>query len=143
MAELVFREEVYAIIGAAMEVYNTLRPGFTEGIYQESLEIESAKRKLPFVPQQEIPVFYKETRLKKFFVADFVFYEKIIVEIKALDKLTSREEAQVLNYLKATQYPLGVIINFGHPNELEWKRLVGDAATTYRINQSHRYIRED
>lgn len=143
MVELIFKDEVYAIIGAAPEVYNTLRPGFAEGVYQESLEIESARRRLPFVPQQEISIFYKETRLKKFYVADFVFYEKIIVEIKALDKLTTREESQLLNYLKSTRYPLGLLVNFGNPDELEWKRMVGEAATSYRSNQSHRFIRED
>jgi len=143
MVELIFKDEVYAIIGAALEVYNTLRPGFAEGIYQESLEIEATKRRLPFVSQQEISVFYKETRLKKFYVADFVFYEKIIVEIKALDKLTTREESQMLNYLKATRYPVGLLVNFGNPDELEWKRMVGVAATNYRINQSRRFIRED
>lgn len=143
MAELIFKDEVYAIIGAALEVYNTLRPGFAEGVYQESMEIESARRKLPFVPQQEIPVFYKEIRLKKFYVADFVFYEKIIVEIKALDKLTPREDAQLLNYLKATRYPLGLLINFGNPAEMEWKRLVGNEATLYRVGQARRFVRED
>jgi GxxExxY protein len=143
MAELIFKDEVYAIIGAALEVYNTLRPGFAEGIYQESLEIESALRKLPYTPQSEIPVYYKNLRLKKSYLADFVYFEKIIVEIKALDKLTSREDAQLLNYLKATRYPLGLLINFGSPGELEWKRLVGNEATIYRINQARRYVRED
>ncbi len=143
MVELIFKEEVYAIIGAAMEVYNILRPGFSEGVYQEALAIESSTRKLPYAAQQEIPVFFKGIRLKKSFIPDFIFFEKIVVEIKAIDKLTSREESQLLNYLKATQMPLGLLINFGAQHELEWKRMVGNEATIYRVSQSRKNIRED
>ena len=123
MAELLFKSEVYAIIGAAMEVYNQLGPGFGEAIYQEALEIESDAQKMPNNPQEEIYIAYKGTQLKQFFKPDFIYYDKIIVEIKAIDKLTSREEAQLLNYLKATGLPLGVLINFGRDNDLEWKRM--------------------
>ena len=124
MAELLFKNEVYAIIGAAMEVYNQIGPGFSEAIYQEALEIESESRKMPNNPQQEIYIDYKGTKLKQFFKPDFIFYDKIIVEIKALDRLTSREESQLLNYLKATGLPLGLLINFGADKDLEWKRMV-------------------
>ena len=109
MAELLLKDEVYAIIGAAMEVYNQLGPGFSEAIYQEALEIESDIRKLPNNPQQEIYFDYKGIKLKQFFKPDFIYFDKIIVEIKALDRLTSREEAQLLNYLKATGLPLGLV----------------------------------
>jgi GxxExxY protein len=124
MAELLFKNEVYAIIGAAMEVYNQLGPGFGEAIYQEAMELEVEYRKLPGNPQQEIYVKYKGTKLKQFFKPDFIFYENIIAEIKALDKLTLREEAQLLNYLKATGLPVGLLINFGADRDLEWKRMV-------------------
>ena len=124
MAELLFKNEVYAIVGAAMEVYNQLGPGFGEAIYQEAMEIESNLRNIPNNPQQDIFIEYKGTRLKQFFKPDFVFYDKIIVEIKALDRLSSREEAQLLNYLKATGLPLGLLINFGAEKDLEWKRMV-------------------
>ncbi len=123
MAELLFKDEVYAIIGAAMEVYNHLGPGFSEAIYQEAMEIEVEARNIPNNPQQEIYIKYKEIKLKQFFKPDFICFDKIIVEIKALDRLTSLEEAQLLNYLKATGFPLGLLINFGHENELEWKRM--------------------
>jgi GxxExxY protein len=123
MVELLFKDEVYAIIGAAMEVYNHLGPGFGEAIYQEAMEIESDARGMPNTPQQEIYIAYKGTKLKQFFKPDFIYYEKIVVEIKAMDKLTSREEAQLLNYLKATELPVGVLINFGRENDLEWKRM--------------------
>ena len=123
MAELLFKDEVYAIIGAAMEVYNHLGPGFSEAIYQEAMEIEVERRKIPNNPQQEIYIKYKEVKLKQFFKPDFICFDTVIVEIKALNRLTSLEEAQLLNYLKATGLPLGLLINFGHENDLEWKRM--------------------
>src|SRR6185436_6225828 len=124
MAELLYKDEVYAIIGAAMDVYNHLGPGFSEAIYQEAMEIETEVRKIPNNPQQEIYINYKGTKLKQFFKPDFICYDKIIVEIKALDRLTSREESQLLNYLKATGTPVGRLINFGTDKDLEWKRMV-------------------
>ena len=142
MAELIFKDEVYAIIGAAMEVYNTLGDGFLEPVYQEALEIEFEKRQIPFISQKEITIFYKDAYLKKGYVADFLVYDKLIVEIKAVNDLSEREEAQLLNYLKATGKELGVLINFGsHPN-LQWKRMV---ATTpkYRLPRSLGKFRED
>ena len=124
MAELLYKDEVYAIIGAAMEVYNHLGAGFLEPIYQEAMVIETLVRKIPYKPQQDIRVLYKGKQLKKFYIADLICYEKIIVEIKALDRLTTREEAQLLNYLKATGMPVGLLINFGGEKDLEWKRMV-------------------
>jgi GxxExxY protein len=135
MAELIFKEEVYAIIGAAMEVYNTLGPGFAEPVYQEAFGIELNQRKIPVKPQQEMVIFYKEIRLQKFYIADFIAYDKIIIEIKAAEQLTTRDEAQLLNYLKATSHPLGLLINFGALNDLEWKRM---ASTQHRTRLSYR-----
>jgi GxxExxY protein len=135
MAELIYKDEVYAIIGAAMEVYNTLGPGFAEPIYQEAFGIEMIRRQIPIKPQQELIIFYKDVRLQKTYVADYVAYEKIIIEIKAFDQLGAREEAQLLNYLKATGNPLGLLINFGEVNDLEWKRM---AATEYRLRTNYR-----
>ena len=123
MVDLVYKEEVYAIVGAAMEVHRTLGCGFLEPVYQEALEIELALRNIPFISQCELLIHYKDQLLKKAYVADYVAYGKIIVEIKALSQLSSREEAQVLNYLKASGYEAGVLINFG-TESLEWKRIV-------------------
>ncbi len=123
MTEIIYAEEVYAIIGAAMEVHRVLGCGFLEPVYQEALEIEFSTRKIPFIPQRELHINFKGQLLKKTYIADFFAFEKIIIEIKALDKLTSREEAQVLNYLKATGMQVGVLINFG-AESLEWKRVV-------------------
>lgn len=122
--ELIYKDEVYAIIGAAMDVYNNLGPGFLEAVYQEAMEIETLARKIPALPEQKLYIQYKGLTLKKFYGADLICYEKIIVEIKAMEKLTSREESQILNYLKATGFPVGVLINFGAHNDLEWKRMV-------------------
>ncbi len=120
--ELIYKEEAYAIVGAAIEVHKTLGKGFLEPVYQEALEIEAALRKLPFVPQPQVQIEYKEHLLQKGYVPDFIFYDKIVVEIKALKELTSHEEAQILNYLKATEHKVGVLINFGSLGKLEWRR---------------------
>lgn len=123
MIEIMFKEEVYAIVGAAMEVHRDKGHGFAEPVYQECMEIELPERGVPCVPQMEMPIYYKGRRLKKNYIVDFVAYDKIIVELKALDRLTGREEAQVINYLKASGLEVGVLINFGAPS-LEWKRIV-------------------
>ncbi len=123
MAKLILKDEAYAIVGAAMEVHKDKGFGFLEAVYQECMEMELAAQGIPAVPLQEIPIFYKGRKLKKTYIADFVAYGKIIVELKALDKLTSREEAQVLNYLKASGFEIGILINFGGPS-LEFKRIV-------------------
>ena len=106
-----------------MEVHREKGFCFSEPVYQECMEIELVQRKITCEPQQELPLVYKGHRLKKTYVADFVAFGKIIIELKALDKLTSREESQVLNYLKASGLEVGVLLNFGAPR-LEWKRIV-------------------
>jgi len=121
--ELLLKNEVFQIVGAAMEVSNELGCGFLEAVYQEALEIEFEERKIPHVPQKLIVIPYKGRMLKKEFNADFLCYDRIVVEIKAIKKITGIEEAQILNYLKATNLLLGLIINFGSP-QLEWKRYV-------------------
>ena len=124
MAELIFKEEVFAIVGAAMEVHTILGSGYLEAVYQEALEIESKTRGLPFVSQQVLQIHYKEQILKKEYIADLIYFDKIVVELKALDRLSGKEESQLLNYLKATGMKVGVLINFGSHPKLEWKRLV-------------------
>lgn len=120
--ELIYKQEVYAIVGAAIEVHKQLGKGFLEPVYQEALEIEAASRKLPFVAQPHVQIEYKGRLLQRGYVPDFIFYDKIVVEIKALNELTSHEEAQVLNYLKATGHKVGVLINFGSLGKLQWRR---------------------
>jgi GxxExxY protein len=123
-AELLYKDDVYSIVGAAMAVYNELGPGFLEPVYQEALGIEFLSRQISNHPQQELQISYKGHYLKKFYVADFVVDHKIIIEIKAMDRLTTREDAQVINYLKATGMQLGLLINFGSDKNLEWKRII-------------------
>jgi GxxExxY protein len=132
--ELLYKDEVYAIVGAAMEVYNTLGPGFLEAVYQEAFEIELTERDIPFESQQELLILYKGRQLRKTYLADIVAFGKIIVELKALDCLTSREEAQLLNYLKATGLELGVLINFGAAGKLEWKRMIKSSSNRLKKN---------
>ena len=119
--ELILKDEVYQIVGAAMEVSNQLGCGFLEAVYQEALGIELAERAIPHVPQKRIQISYKGRVLSKEYIADFLCHDRIVVEIKAIKAITGIEEAQILNYLKATNLPLGLIINFGAPR-LEWKR---------------------
>jgi len=107
-----------------MEVYNQLGPGFLEAVYQEALEIELAERGIPFVSQKELRILYKGQPLKKTYISDLTCYEKIIVELKAIDRLTGKDTAQLLNYLKATGLRLGLLINFGNVEKLEWERRI-------------------
>ncbi len=124
MTELIYKDEVFAIVGAAIEVHRVLGSGFLEAVYQEAMEIETASRKISYVSQQILQIQYKQHTLKKEYIADMVCFEKIIVEFKALDQLTGKEESQLINYLKATGYKVGVLINFGSNKKLEWKRFV-------------------
>lgn len=124
MEALLLKEEVYAFVGAAIEVHREFGAGFLEAVYQEGLEIELADRRIPFLPQHELRLFYKGRELKKTYCVDFLCFGQIIVEIKALDRLSGKEEAQVLNYLKATGLRVGLLINFGASGKLEWKRFV-------------------
>ncbi len=139
MTELLCKEEVYAIVGAAMEVYNMLGPGFLEAVYQEALEIEFTERGIPFESQKELRIAFKERYLKKSYTTDFLVFGQVIVEIKAIDHLTSHDEAQLLNYLKSTGCKVGVLINFGAANKLEWKRRVW---TTQSTNHANTYLSE-
>lgn len=124
MSELIDRDEVYAIVGAAMEVYNALGPGFLEAVYQEALEIELSARHIPYVSQHELHIRYKNQWLTRFYIADLLVYGRIIVELKALAQIGSHEQAQLLNYLKATGLEVGLLLNFGAPSKLQSKRMV-------------------
>ena len=123
MAELIFKEEVYNIVGAAMEVHKVLGPGFLEAVYQEALAIEFRLRNIPFIEQPQLKLEFKQHPLKCTYKPDFVCYENIVVEIKALSKCGPNEEAQIINALKAAKQKVGVLINFGELS-LYWKRYV-------------------
>jgi GxxExxY protein len=121
--EFVLKDETYAIIGSAMEVHKNLGCGFLEPVYQEALAYEFSLQKIPFTQQQELKIHYKDHFLKKSYLADFVLFGKISVEIKAEEHLSSLDEAQVINYLNASDYELGLLFNFG-ARQLEWKRII-------------------
>jgi GxxExxY protein len=121
---LLLKEEVYQIIGAAMAVHTELGSGFLEAVYQEALEIECQSRPIPYESQKPLHIYYRESLLTKTYVADMVCYDTVIVELKAMEYLTSREQAQLLNYLKATGLRVGLLINFGSVGKLEWQKLV-------------------
>ena len=125
MAEtMLLKDEVYAIVGAAIEVHRELRSGFLESVYQEAMELELSDRKIAFEAQKQLTVNYKGSELKHKFVADLVCFGSVIVELKAVEGLNSEHEAQLLNYLRATGQRVGVLINFGRAGKLEWKRFV-------------------
>ena len=115
--------QTYAVIGAAIEVHKTLGPGFLEAVYQESMGIELAERHIPHVREAGLTVAYKGISLKAGYRADFVCYGDLLIEVKAQSSLTAIDEAQLLNYLKATTFKRGLLINFGEAS-LAWKRMV-------------------
>ena len=125
MTQLILKDEVYAIAGAAIEVHRELGPGFLESVYQEAMKLELSARSVPFEAEKPISIEYKGQRLSQNYFADLVCFEQIIVELKALSRLSGSEQAQVLNYLKvSTGFKVGVLINFGSRGKLEWKRFV-------------------
>jgi len=123
MSKLLYEEETYKIIGACMKVHKVLGAGFLESVYQEALEKEFTKLDIPFIRHQKLNIIFDGQKLKKYFVADFVCYKKIIVELKAISFLRQDDEKQLLNYLKATSFEIGLLINFGQ-SSLTWKRLI-------------------
>ncbi|RMF57027.1 MAG: GxxExxY protein [Calditrichaeota bacterium] len=123
MDQLIYKEESYKIVGACIEVHKVLGAGFLEAVYQEALAIEFQRRGIPFEQEKELEIRYKDIILTKKYYADFICYNKIILELKAMDGLRPEHVAQVLNYLKATGYKLGLLINFG-TRSLEYQRIV-------------------
>ncbi len=119
---LLHKHESYNIIGAAMEVHRILGCGFIEPVYQEALEEEFKKRDIPYEREKEINIIYKGKTLTKTFRADFICYNKIIIELKAVTEFTDEHHAQIYNYLRASNMDLGILINFGTAS-LEYKRI--------------------
>lgn len=118
------KEQSYVINGAAMHVYNVLGYGFLESVYQESLEIEFLKRGIPYEREKELKIYYEGKAMRQTYRADFVCYNNIIVELKAVAHLDDVHRSQIYNYLKATGYKLGLLYNFGHYDGLEYERKV-------------------
>ena len=125
---LLFKDEVYAITGAAMEVLNTLGNGLNEKVYENALVVECRLRKIPFDQQPRFPVDYKGCRVGEF-IPDLILHGMIIVDTKTIDRITDVELAQMLNYLRVTGLTLGLIINFKH-TKIEVKRVVLETGLT-------------
>ncbi|MCK4560533.1 MAG: GxxExxY protein [Calditrichia bacterium] len=123
MADIIYEKESYQIIGASLEVHKELGPGFLEAVYQEALTIEFSKQSIPFCREKELRLYYKNVSLQKRYKVDFVCYDSIIIEVKALSALNSEHESQLINYLSATRLKLGILINFGE-RSLKYKRII-------------------
>ena len=121
--KIVFKDESYKIIGACMKVHRTLGPGFLEAVYEEALAIEFKKEKIPFKKQIKLNVFYGDEKLKKYYKADFICYDKIILEIKSVGFMPQTFQMQLKNYLVSTKMELGMLINFG-TSSLTYKRIL-------------------
>jgi len=131
MTDLIFKDESYKIIGCCFEVYNELGPGFLEAVYQEALSIEFQKQGVLFIPQAEMNIYYKGIQLKKKYYPDFLCYDDIVLEIKAEENLSPADQAQILNYLKGTKKPLGLLVNFGAA-KLQYKRFANTMTANSR-----------
>lgn len=123
MNDIVYKDESFAIIGAAMEVYNQLGSGFVEKVYQDALEIEFELRGIPYKREEHLPVFYKGRQIKHDFFVDFICYDKIVIECKAVSEILNIHKIQTLNYIKINNLKLGIVINFSNQS-LEYKRIV-------------------
>lgn len=123
MADLIYKEECYQIIGKCMEVHNNLGAGFLEIVYKDALEYEFLRANIPFEREKQYQVQYKDKILRHHFYADFVVFDKIILEIKGVNGIADEFVAQAINYLKVSQNQLALIVNFGEL-KLNYKRIV-------------------
>jgi GxxExxY protein len=128
MADIVFKEESYRIIGSCLKVFNKLGSGFLESVYQEALEIQFKEDKIPFEKEKRLHIKFDDKQLDKFFKADYVCFDNIIVELKATPFIHKNDEAQVLNYLRATDKRLGLLVNFGEKS-LVYKRILNSSVS--------------
>jgi len=122
-SKIIYKDESYAIVGACMKVHRVLGPGFLEAVYEAVVEKEFIVQNIPYKRQVKLDLYYEGVQLKKHYRADFVCYESIIVELKAVTQIPSVFYAQLQNYLKCTNMELGMLINFGTPS-LTYKRIV-------------------
>jgi len=120
----IYKDEGYKLMGAAFEVYNDRSYGLAEEIYQECLEIELGLREIPFRSRQELTCFYKGQQLNKRYVPDLFVFDALVVELKAVIQLLPEHEAQLMNYMRISRQPVGYLVNFGHKDTLEWRRII-------------------
>ncbi|MBO7444978.1 MAG: GxxExxY protein [Bacteroidales bacterium] len=119
---ILYKYETGKILLACMNVFNELGNGFLEAVYQEALEIEFQQMGIPYLREARIDIYYKGYKLNKEYYADFICYDKIIVELKSIARLVNANKAQVINYLHGTKMKVGLLVNFGE-SSLKWERL--------------------
>lgn len=124
MGKLLLEDESYALRGAVFEVYREMGCGFLEAVYQECLDHEFRRSNIPFEAQKQLPLYYKDELLEQVYISDFVCYDQIVVELKAVKSIAPEHRAQVINYLKASNMRLGLLINFGAHPKATVERLV-------------------
>jgi GxxExxY protein len=124
--EILYKEESYKIVGACFEVYREKGCGFLEGVYQECMEIELCVQGIPFASKKALKLEYKGNPLRSTYEPDFICYDKIVLELKAVTGLTDEHRAQVQNYLRATGFKLGLLINFGHFPKAQVERIIAE-----------------
>ena len=124
MADIIFPEESYQIVGACFDVYNVMGVGFLEPVYQECLAREFQFCHVPFIPQPELTLTYKGAVLTQTYRPDFICYDQIIVEIKAVKEIADEHRAQTFNYLRASGFRLGLLVNFGHYPKATVERII-------------------
>lgn len=123
MSELIYKDEVYKIVGCCLEVYNNLGKGFLEIVYKDAIEYEFKKQNIPFIREKQFDIKYKDIILAHRYFADFIVYDKIILEIKHCENIANEHIKQTLNYLKVSSFKLGLIANFGEKS-FNSKRIV-------------------
>jgi len=123
MADLIYKDESYAIVGVCIEVHKVLGKGFSENVYKDAIEYEFIKLGIPYEREKECDVHYKDVVLKHKFYSDFVVYDKIILEVKCAEKIIDGHKKQTLNYMSITGYKLGIIANFGEDSFVQ-KRVI-------------------
>jgi GxxExxY protein len=122
--KILYKEDAYAIQGAVFDVYREMGCGFMEAVYQECLEKEFTTRRIPFVAQKELTLTYKGAVLEQRYRPDFICFDRIIVELKAVTEMGKEHKAQLFNYLKATGLRLGLLVNFGHFPKVQIERII-------------------
>jgi len=123
MTEIIYKKESYAIVGACFEVYNEKGCGFLEPVYHECLTIEFEYQRIPAISKPALTLSYRGLTLLQTYQPDFVCFERVVVELKALPHLLDEHRAQLLNYLHAAEFELGLLVNFGHYPKLEYERI--------------------
>ncbi len=123
MTEILFKDESFKIIGACMKVHTELGPGFLEAVYQEALEKEFIKRDIPYKRQPKLSLYYDGEKLKKYYIADFICYDSVVLELKVSQFISEGQFKQLQNSLKSSKHKLGLLINFGTAS-LTYKRII-------------------